>query len=73
MKTIPFAEKQTVIILAPFIKAFPIDIKLMINKIWIKLPGLACFNVLFRWLTSIVFCFLKFLTFLHIVCFKILI
>jgi hypothetical protein len=37
MKTIPFAEKQTVIILAPFIflgkKAFPIDIKLMINKI----------------------------------------
>jgi hypothetical protein len=33
MKTIPFAEKQTVIILAPFIKAFPIDMKLMINKI----------------------------------------
>ena len=51
MKTIPFAEKQTVIILAPFIsiKALPRDIKLMINKIWIKLPALAsptCFNVL---------------------------
>lgn len=70
MKTKPFAEKQTVIILTPFIKALPIDIKLMINKIWIKLLN---FNVLFRWFTSIVFCFLKFLTFLHIVCFKILI
>jgi len=72
MKTKPFAEKQTVIIQAPIIKAHPIDIKLMImiNKKWIKLLN---FNVLFRWLTSIVFCFLKFLTFLHIVCFKILI
>ena len=70
MKTKPFAEKQTVIILTPFIKALPIDIKLMINKIWIKLLN---FNVLFRWFTSIVFCFLNFLTFLHIVCFKILI
>jgi len=70
MMTKPFAEKQTVIILTPFIKALPIDIKLMINKIWIKLLN---FNVLFRWFTSIVFCFLKFLTFLHIVCFKILI
>jgi hypothetical protein len=30
MKTKPFAEKQTVIIQAPIIKAQPIDIKLMI-------------------------------------------
>jgi len=64
----PFAVKQTVVILAPVKISLPIQIKLRIKKIFIKLVN---FNIISRWLTSIVFCFLKFITFLHIVCFKI--